>query len=260
MEDVWVDINESFYSAIKINDVLVLSFHEKPLLYMLDQHIKQDLLDVLDTANRCSDIKAILLKESPCKMVAQEYISFYKKMNNSGYEQVPLERMYNAINQLILKLVDLNKVVIHADSGNVIHLFMNIGFACDYRIVANNTVFQNPNIDLGIVLKGTGAYFLTRMIGTTAASKFLFSQNELTAVEGHRLGIVDEVVPLQDLDRAACDAATRSARTPNLYAVGIKKLIHQDSDNLQQHLELETKLLRNQIQSYRSNSLSESTL
>jgi len=53
-----------------------------------------------------------------------------------------------------LKLVNLNKLVVHAGSGNVILLYMNLSLACDYRIVADNTVYQNPNIELDVVPNG----------------------------------------------------------------------------------------------------------
>ena len=51
-------------------------------------------------------------------------------------------------------------IVIHADSGNVLPLFLNISLAADYRITADNTMFQNPSLEYGLVPKGGGAFFL----------------------------------------------------------------------------------------------------
>lgn len=119
-----------------------------------------------------------------------EYIAFYKNMIKPGFDQMPLERMYNAIGQFILKLMDLNKMVIHADSGEVLLLFMNIGFACDYRIVADNTVYQNPNIELDVAPKGATVFFLSKMLGTITASRILLSGDDITAVQAHQLGLL----------------------------------------------------------------------
>lgn len=94
-------------------------------------------------------------------------------MIEPGFMQKSLERMYNAISQFILKLVSLNKMVVHADSGNVILLFMNIGLACDYRIVADDTVFENPNFELGVVPKGGSTFFLSKLLGANTAAKIL---------------------------------------------------------------------------------------
>jgi len=60
--------------------------------------------------------------------------------------------------------VNLNKIVVHADGGRVIPLFMNVSLACDYRIVADNTVFQNPCIELGLAPKGGSGFFLSKML------------------------------------------------------------------------------------------------
>ena len=127
----------------------------------------------MDRVACCDEIKVLLLKESPAKMNRTEYIAFYKSMIEPGFMQKSLERMYNAISQFILKLVSLNKMVVHADSGNVILLFMNIGLACDYRIVADDTVFENPNFELGVVPKGGSTFFLSKLLGANTAAKIL---------------------------------------------------------------------------------------
>ena len=157
--------------------------------------------------------------------------------------------MFTAVNQFILKLVNLDKIVIHADSGDVVHFFMNMGLVCDYRIVADNTVFQNPHLVLGVVPKGAGAYFLSRMVGRTATRKIFLSKGDISATEAHRLGIVDEVVPVQELEEAAIDAAQRAARLPHLYAAGIKKLINHGTKDLEEHLDFENEIIRKQVQS-----------
>ena len=77
--------------------------------------------------------------------------------------------MYNVIDQLVLAIMGLNKIVIHANSGKVISTFLNISLACDYSIIADNTVFQNPYIDLGTVPKGDGAFFLSKKLGASKA-------------------------------------------------------------------------------------------
>jgi len=143
--------------------------------------------------------------------------------------------------------VSLNKMVVHADSGNVILLFMNISLACDYRIVADDTVFENPNFELGMVPKGGSSFFLSKMLGTTTASKILLCGRDISAAEAFRLGIVDEVVPLKKIDQAALEKARLYAQIPTNYAVGVKKLINNDLKELACFLEFENGLLREQV-------------
>ncbi len=133
--------------------------------------------------------------------------------------------MYNAVNQFVLKMVGFNKIVVHADSGKVISFYMNISLACDYRIIGDNTVFQNPYLDLGLVPKGGGAFFLSRLLGFSKASELLLSDKDITAEEALRLGIVDKVVPSVELNEAALKIAKNFARKPVDSVSGIKRLL-----------------------------------
>jgi len=244
-----LNVDQDIFWAEQIDEVLILSFREKPLLHVTDLSVKKALFDYLDFVACCDAIKVLLIKESPTKMSRAEYIDFYKNMIRFGPDQMSLERMHNAINQFILKLMDLNKRIIHADSGTVILLFLNISLACDYRIVADNTIYQNPNIELDVAPKGASVYFLSKMLGTVIASRILLSGEDLTAAQAHQLGLVDKVVPQEDLDRIALDTARSYAQLPSGYSIGIKKLLNFSFKELSQYLEFENKLLRRLVRS-----------
>ena len=244
-----LNVDQDIFWAEKIDEVLILSFREKPLLHVTDLSVKKALFDYLDFVARCDAIKVLLIKESPVKMSRAEYVDFYKNMIRSGSDHKPLERMHYAINQFILKLMDLNKMTIHADSGTVILLFLNFGLACDYRIVADNTIYQNPNIELDVVPKGASVYFLSKMLGTVTASRMLLSGEDLTATQAYQLGLVDKVAPQEDLDRISLETARSYAQLPSGYSVGIKKLLNFGFKELSQYLEFENKLLRRLVRS-----------
>ncbi len=110
-------------------------------------------------------------------------------------------------------------------------------------------VFQNPNIELGVIPKGRTAFFLSKMLGAVTASRVMYSQEDITAVQAQQLGIVDKVVPLEDIDRVTQEIARSYARLPSGYAVGIKKLLNFNLKELDHYLEFETNLLRKQVQS-----------
>ncbi len=237
------------FSGETIGEISILRFKKMPLLHVADLDAKAALFDYLELISSHDDIKVLVIKSAPVKMERTAYINFYKKLIASDDNLRPLELMYNAINQFILQLADLNKIVIHVDRGNVILLFMNIGLACDYRIVADNTVYQNPNIEINVVPKGGSVFYLSKMLGTLTASKILLSREDITAVQAQQMGFVDKVVPLEDLDQVALETARVYAQLPSSYAIGIKKLLNYDLKELNHYLEFENKLLRRQIRS-----------
>lgn len=237
------------FSGEIIGEISVLTFKKMPLLYIADIEAKEALFDYLELISSHDDIKVLLIKSASEKIERTEYISYYQKMIASDVDPLPLERMYNAINQFILQLADLNKIVVHADRGNVILLFMNISLACDYRIVADNTVYQNPNIEINVVPKGGSVFYLSKMLGTLAASRILLSREDITAVQAQQLGIVDKVVPLEDLDRMALEAARNYTQLPSGYAIGIKKLLNFNLNELRSYLKFENELLQDLVRS-----------
>jgi 2-(1,2-epoxy-1,2-dihydrophenyl)acetyl-CoA isomerase len=150
-----------------------------------------------------------------------------------------VHRLLNAFDQFILKIMEMNQVVIHANSGKVISLLLNLSLACDYRIVADDTVFENPYIRLGLLPKGGGAYFLSRLLGHNKAFEVLLSDGTIDAFEALRLGIVEKVVPVGHLLRSALDMAEEFCRIPYETLSGVKRLLNLVRRDLQDMLEFE---------------------
>jgi 2-(1,2-epoxy-1,2-dihydrophenyl)acetyl-CoA isomerase len=247
MDNPNLEVDHELFSGESLGDIAVLTFKEKPLLHVTDLGIKKALFDYLDLIACCKKIRVLLIKQAPVKMEHAEYIKFYKSMIKSGFRHRPLERMYNAVGQLVSKLVGLDKMVVYADSGDVILLFMSIGMACDFRIVADNMVLRNPNIELGLLPKGGFVFLLSKMLGSAGASNLLFSEQVVDAARCCQLGIVNQVVPLCDLERCALETARSFAQIPTGYSTGIKRLLNYDSRELADFLEFENELLRRHI-------------
>ena len=244
-----LEVNYDFFSAEKVEDILILNFKEKPLARVIDLNGKKVLFDYLDFISTVDDIKVVLMTGSPVKMGYDEFIEFYSQIIQLGWNQDEIEKLYNAINQFILKIAGFDKMVIHADSGNIILLFMNISLAFDYSIIADNTVFQNPNLQLNLIPKGGGIFFLSKTIGYRKTSEILLSGEDINAQEALRLGIVNKVVPVNDLKEAAISIAQKFAKIPAQYSSGIKKLLNYNINDLKDYLEYENTILRRVIQS-----------
>jgi len=232
-----------FFSGKRVGDILVLSFKENLLNHGTDLSARDLLFDYLELVSKSDAIKVVLIMGSPKKIGREEYTNFFCQLLKPGFSQRDIERLCHAVNQLVLKIVDLDKIVIHADSGRVISLYMNVSLACDYRIIGDNSVFQNPYLDLGLVPKGGGAFFLSRMLGSSKASEVLLSGKDITAEESRRLGIVNKVVPSDELNEAALKVAQGFARKPIPSMIGIKRLLNCCTMDLQSCLECENELL-----------------
>ncbi len=210
-KDQTLDERCDFFSAKRLEHVVMIRFKENLLFYASDLGAKEKVMGYLDLVSENDSIKAVVILGFPYKSGCEEYLEFYRQVFEAKLGQKAINRMYNAVNQLISKIVNLNKVVIHADSGRVISMFLNVSLACDYRIVADNTVFENPCLKLGLVPKGGGAYFLSKMLGSSKAFELLLSEKDLTAHEALRLGLVNKVVPPEQLEESSLNKAKEFA-------------------------------------------------
>jgi enoyl-CoA hydratase/carnithine racemase len=81
--------------------------------------------------------------------------------------------------------------------------------ACDLRIAADNAQVGQPEILLGLIPGAGGTQRLPRLVGPSRAKELVWSGRRVRADEAERIGLVDRVVPADELlDRALEWAAT----------------------------------------------------
>ena len=240
-KDLHLEHSDEFFEASFIETVAVLAFKEKFLLHISDLTAKDHVLNFLEHVSQKKAVKILVIQGAAHKTGTREYLDFFQQAVSSTQDHNTIHRFYNAIDQLILSLVDLNKLIVHVDSGPVISLFLNISLACDYRIVADNTVFENPYFEIGLIPKGGGSFLLPRLVGFRQAYQVLLARTPITAQEAHKIGIVDLIVPAEDLRKAALSAARRLSQRPASSLAGIKRLMNHDREKLRDCLKLENK-------------------
>ena len=133
----------------------------------------------------------------------------------------------------------MEKFVIYANSGDVLSHYFNIGLACDYRILGDNARIQNPCLELGMIQKGGGAYFLPRILGIPKTYNILLSSMNLNAVEAENLGIIDEIAPTNQLEGTVCKTAQRFIAIRPTALAGIKRMINYQYRDLKDYMEYE---------------------
>lgn len=95
------------------------------------------------------------------------------------------------------------KPIIAAISGFALGGGCELALGCDIRIAADTAQLGQPEIRLGIIPGGGGTQRLTRLVGTAKAKDLIFSGKIIDAQEALRIGLVDEVVPADQLAEAA---------------------------------------------------------
>ena len=244
-----LNIDHDLFRAEQIDQVAVIRFRQNLIRRFTDLSLKEGLFKYLREASANDGIKVVLCLGNPNKIKRDEIVDFFKECTVSAATLDHLSRLYNAINQLVLLVRDINKIVIHADDGEILPLFFNIGLACDYRILGDKAVLQHPLLELGMVPKGGGIFFMAQKLGTSKTLDLLLSGEDIDAGRALDLGLVDKVIPSQTLQASALEIAAKVADKPRHYICGVKRLLSMSSERLENFLDRENEQLLECIKS-----------
>ncbi|MCX5147138.1 enoyl-CoA hydratase-related protein [Streptomyces sp. NPDC048550] len=132
--------------------------------------------------------------------------------------------------RLITAVLDCEKPVLAAVNGTAAGIGAHLALACDLVIAAESARFIEVFVRRGLVPDGGGAYLLPRLVGPQKAKELMFFGDAVPAAEAERLGLVNRVVPAEELEAAAREWAERLAQGPTRALALTKQLVNASLD------------------------------
>jgi len=119
--------------------------------------------------------------------------------------QTPVEGAeYARRGQAVLERLErLGKPSIAAINGYALGGGLELAMACTLRLAAETAKLGQPEVALGIIPGYGGTQRLSRLVGSGRALEILLSGDPIDAREAHRIGLVNRVVPQEELPAAA---------------------------------------------------------
>jgi len=112
--------------------------------------------------------------------------------------------------------------VIAAVQGMCIGSAVELIAGCDFRVAADNAKFSLPEVNFGLSPDMGGTTRITKLVGPSQAKRLIMLCEEVDAAEALRIGLVEYVVPAEELTEKAMKMARRMASSPPA-AVGFAK-------------------------------------
>lgn len=135
----------------------------------------------------------------------------------------------------ITEMWDLNKPVIAALNGLTIGGGIEIAVACDLIVAAEHVEFALPELPIGIVPDAGAIQRLPRRIPYNVAMEMLLLGRRMGAEEAHRHGLVNIVVPAEELMNKAREWADQIAESAPLALQAVKEILRAiEGDTIQQ--------------------------
>ena len=226
-------------------EIAVLSIARPAALNALNSETLDELNTCLSEIEARDDVKVVILtggpdkKDNPYKsFVAGADIAEMVNLSAAEAEAFGLRAA-----QPFFKLGEMRQVTIAAVNGFALGGGCEIAMACDIRIAADNAIFGQPEVGLGIIPGFGGTQRLARLIGMGRAKELIFTCDNINAEEAYRVGLVNKVVPKEEL-MATAKAMAKKICSKGSYAVSTAKAaINQGYDmTIQEGVALEAKL------------------
>ncbi|MCR5675204.1 MAG: enoyl-CoA hydratase/isomerase family protein [Lachnospiraceae bacterium] len=130
-------------------------------------------------------------------------------------------------NDLFRKLETFPIPVIAAVNGFALGGGCEIAMSCDFRIAADSAMFGQPEVGLGITPGFGGTQRLARLIGPGMAKQLIYTARNIKADEALRVGLVNQVVPLEELIPTAEKLASTIAKNAPIAVRACKKAVNE---------------------------------
>lgn len=189
----------------KEDHLAIVTINRPKALNALNSETLKDLDTVIDNLEKDSNIYAVILTGAGEKsFVAGADIAEMKDLNEAQGEE------FGALgNKVFLRLENLNKPVIAAIQGFALGGGCEISMACDIRIASDKALFGQPEVGLGITPGFGGTQRLPRIVGLGKAKELIYTAQNIRADEALRIGLVNKVVPLEELMAEAKKMASK---------------------------------------------------
>jgi enoyl-CoA hydratase/carnithine racemase len=122
-----------------------------------------------------------------------------------------------------VRRVDLYKPMIAAVNGVALGYGCEMSLACDIRLASENAKFGLPEATLSVFPGGGSTQRLPRLIPPGIAAEMLFTGKRIDAQEAYRVGLVNSVLPVGQVLKAAKELADRICQSGPLAVRSVKQ-------------------------------------
>ncbi len=210
-------------------NIATITLNRPDVLNSMSPGLMEDLGEAVGIAAKDENIRAVIINGAGRAFCAGGDVRDVSRMSNMR----PLDyREYvNEFFESIRRIVWIEKPVIAAIKGFAIGGGLDLAMACDIRIAARGTKMGSAFIKMGLLPELGGIYFLPRLVGIGMAKLLAFTGELITAEEAERIGLVEKVVPEEELDKTARELAEKLAKGP-AKAIALTKIAINRSLNM----------------------------
>ena len=182
---------------------------DRPPMNALNVQVQEELRAAAHAASAREDVSAVVIYGGPTVFAAGADV---KEMATMSYVEM-VERS-GALQSSFTAVARIPKPVIAAVTGYALGGGCELALCADLRVCGEDARLGQPEILLGVIPGAGGTQRLPRLVGPSRAKELIFSGRFVNAPEAERIGLVDRVVPADQVYPAAREMAARFVGGP----------------------------------------------
>jgi enoyl-CoA hydratase/carnithine racemase len=202
--------------------VVVVAFNRPEVANALSTQMGLELLETWTALRADPDVRCVVLTGEGKHFQAGADLKERNGMTDEAWAE-----QHKVFEAMIRAQLALEVPVIAAVNGAAMGGGCEMTLACDFAYAADAARFGLPEVTLGIMPGLGGTQLLTRSIGERRAVEILVLGHPLTAAEALEAGIVNRVVPADQLLSATLETAERVAANAPLSVKALKHVVHE---------------------------------
>ncbi|MEO6001137.1 MAG: enoyl-CoA hydratase-related protein [Chitinophagaceae bacterium] len=176
------------------SSIFIISLNRPDKLNALNKMVMEELGLAIDEIYNDENIRSAVITGSGSKaFVAGADINEFLQLQGDGRELAKKGQ------DLLFRIENAPKPIIAAVNGFALGGGCELAMACHFRIASENAKFGQPEVNLGLIPGYGGTQRLTQLIGKGRAMELLMSATLIDASTALQYGLVNYVVPQEEL-------------------------------------------------------------
>ena len=213
------------FISVDVTEGVATILLQRPPMNALCLQMQREIKDAAEEISARSDVGAVVLYGGPKVFAAGADI---KEMSGMTYQD--MLRASVGLQDAFTAVARIPQPTIAAVTGYALGGGCELALCCDLRIAADDARLGQPEILLGIIPGAGGTQRLPRLVGVSRAKELVFTGRHVDAAEALSIGLVNRVVPSDEVHSSAVELAQRLAKGPALALRAAKEAIDRGLD------------------------------
>ncbi len=218
-----------FRTELREHGVLWVTLDRPERRNAINPEMHADLAPLFERISKDADVRVVVLTGAGEKAfsVGADFGGMQDNLDAGGYEDGHPGLMNDSA-AIVRAQLSIRPPIIAALNGDAIGLGATMALFCDLVLVADHARIGDPHVKAGIVAGDGGAILWPLLLGPHRGKEVLMFGDLMTAQEAERMGLVNRVVPGDELASEAEKWALRLATGPRVAIEFNKRLANAD--------------------------------